>query len=203
MTTTGFLSNNFSEEPQTWQFTTAKKDKNGNIIKSYDKDAYTKALNDYYQNQRYKNTQASNYDSKGNYTNSSGSTGIGGLSTSGNNSSSSSSSSLSTGDYLTSATDSAKSLAEFNLGLDKQRARYSRDLREEESQADFGRTTKLTDQTKGWERNINLDTQNAATERTKYEQDRLRDQQIKQIDQENFSTNRAINLASRNLGRRN
>lgn len=99
-------------------------------------------------------------------------------------------------------TKQAKDLAQFRLGLDFQQMDKSALLREQESANNFGRTTKLTDQTKGWERTINNDTQNAMTRRNTDVINKEKDMQNTGINQENFATRRAIGLASRGLGSR-
>lgn len=62
-------------------------------------------------------------------------------------SSSSASSSLfgDTGINFDQATNAAKDIANFRLGLDQKQALFSRGLREDEAQSDFGRTTALRD----------------------------------------------------------
>lgn len=97
-------------------------------------------------------------------------------------------------------TKQAKDLAQFRLGLDFQQMDKSALLREQESANNFGRTTKLTDQTKGWERLINTDTQDAITKRNTDTLTTQKDMQNTGINQENFAARRAIGLASRRLG---
>lgn len=97
-------------------------------------------------------------------------------------------------------TKQAKDMAEFRLGLDFRGMDKAAQLRENESQANFGRTSKLTDQTFNWQRMINQDTEDARTQRNTNTLNRDREAQTMGIDQENFATRRAIGLASRRLG---
>ena len=97
-------------------------------------------------------------------------------------------------------TKQAKDLAQFRLGLDFQQMDKSAGLREQESANNFGRTTKLTDQTYNWQRLINQDTQGAQTQRNTDTLNTQKQMQATDIDQQNFNTRRAIGLASRRLG---
>lgn len=97
-------------------------------------------------------------------------------------------------------TKQAKDMAEFRLGLDFRGMDKAAQLRENESQANFGRTSKLADQTFNWQRMINQDTEGAKTQRNTDILNREREAQTMGIDQENFATRRAIGLASRRLG---
>lgn len=97
-------------------------------------------------------------------------------------------------------TQNAKDLAEFRLGLDFRGMDKAAGLRETESANNFGRTTKLTDQTFDWQRLINNDTQGAMTQRNT---DTLQNQRQLQSADLGFQDNnirRAIGLASRRLG---
>lgn len=97
-------------------------------------------------------------------------------------------------------TNRAKDLAQFRLGLDFQQMDKAAGLRENEAQNNFGRTTKLTDQTYNWQRLINQDTEGARTQRNTDQLNTQKFMQQRGIDQDNFATRRAIGLASRRLG---
>jgi hypothetical protein len=119
-------------------------------------------------------------------------------------------------------TNTAKDLARFRLDLDKDMGGFSSGLRDKEfnnnltrqkdlegfqaglgetrAQSDFGRTTKFTDQTYGWQQRLNQDTQNAMTGRLEKELTNRRDIQSSDQNFQNFNTQRAVNLASRRLG---
>lgn len=120
------------------------------------------------------------------------------------NSNSSSNSSLGSflGDNFTldSATDRAKDLAKFRLGLDKEQAEFSGTLREKEAQNNFGRQTSFEKQQQEGRESLTNLTQNALTGRLEKELANRLTQQDRNINQQNLATNRAINLASRRLG---
>lgn len=103
-------------------------------------------------------------------------------------------------DSYKSLTDQAKDLARFRLGLDKDQAEFSYGLRDKEAEGNFGRQYKLDTQQRQFDRDINTDTQGALTQRLDKELVNRLQQQEKGINQENFSTDRAIRLASRRLG---
>lgn len=152
----------------------------------YNKVAENKRRNDLLGNLTIRDTSNSN---------SGGNTGI---------NSNSSNNSLSVGGIggIDDVTKSAKDLAQFRLGLDFQQMDKSAGLREQESANNFGRTTKLTDQTYGWQRNINADTQNALTQRNTDTLNKQSEMQKTGIEQDNFNTRRAIGLATRRIGGR-
>jgi len=91
--------------------------------------------------------------------------------------------------------------AQSDFGRGETRAQSDFTRGETRAQSDFGRQSKLVDQDYGWQSRINTDTQGAQTERLQRELDTRKFQQRTDIDQSNLSTNRAINLASRRLGR--
>lgn len=96
-------------------------------------------------------------------------------------------------------TDQAKDLARFRLGLDQEQARFSRNLREEESQADFGRNFKLADQQITGQKDLTNIQQNATTDRL---QRQLSSQQLMQqrgFDQQNLFRAQSAALALRGL----
>jgi hypothetical protein len=98
------------------------------------------------------------------------------------------------------ATAAAKDLAQFNVGITNQEAQNAAALRETESQNNFGRTTKLTDQTYGWQNTINQNTQDALTKRNTDQLDTQKQMQNTDIGQQNYNTQRAIGLATQKIG---
>jgi hypothetical protein len=133
-----------------------------------------------------------------------GASGSGGTSNSSSNSSSSlfgsgSNSLFGTDGSLSSLVDQSKDLAKFRLGLDQQQATFSRGLREDESQADFGRNTKLADQQIQGQFGLEDRRQNATTGRLNAQ---LTSQQLMQqhgFDQQNLYRSQSAALASRGL----
>lgn len=126
----------------------------------------------------------------------------GGINTSSTDLNSRSASSLFGGDLNTSLdsfTDRAKDLARFRLGLDNEQARFSRTLREEESQSNFGRTLQQMGRQFEIDTGLQGQLQNALTNRLKMELTNRKELQSTDIGQQNLSTNRAIRLASRGL----
>ena len=87
-----------------------------------------------------------------------------------------------------------------NLARQKDLEGFQAGLGETRAQADFGRTTKLTDQNYGWQQRLNQDTQNAVTGRLEKELQSKKDMQSSDQNFQNFNTQRAVNLASRRLG---
>jgi hypothetical protein len=101
-----------------------------------------------------------------------------------------------------SLSDKAKDLARFRLGLDKEQSEFSFGLRDKEAEGNFGRQFKLDTNQRQFDRNINTDTQSAMTDRLQKQLNTQLEQQSRDINQQNFATSRAINLASRRLGSR-
>jgi hypothetical protein len=93
-----------------------------------------------------------------------------------------------------------KDFAAFNQALEFEKMQRALELREQESQANFGRQFRLNDQTANWQRLINQDTEGARTQRNTDQLNTQQRLQSNQINQENFAARRAIGLASRRLG---
>jgi hypothetical protein len=127
--------------------------------------------------------------------------GLGGSSSSSNSSNSSNSFGLGgLGSGLSSAVDSAKDLAKFRLGLDKEQAETSFGFRDREREGDFGRQYKLDTQSQTSQRDINRDTQESMSKRLSDELTNRLTQQKSEQDYGTATTGRAIRLASRRLG---
>jgi hypothetical protein len=103
---------------------------------------------------------------------------------------------------LDALTNRAKDLANFNVGLYKDQANFDFGLRDKEAEGNFGRQFKLDTNQRQFDRNINTDTQTAMTDRLQKQLNTQLEQQSRDINQQNFATSRAINLASRRLGSR-
>lgn len=95
--------------------------------------------------------------------------------------------------------DQAKDLARFRLGLDQEQARFSRGLREEESQADFGRNYKLAEQQIIGQKDLTNLQQSATTERLEKQLDSQQLMQTRGFDQQNLYRAQSAALALRGL----
>lgn len=73
------------------------------------------------------------------------------------------------GNYLGNSVNTSKDLARFQLELDKEQAEFSKDLREQEAQQNFGRTFKLQEQQIGGQKDLEGLRQTSTTERLEKE----------------------------------
>lgn len=128
-----------------------------------------------------------------------GSTGIGGSSSSNSSSSSSSGGLFGSLGGITGYVDQAKDLARFRLGLDQEQAKFSRGLREEESQSDFGRTYKLSEQQITGQKDLTNLQQSATTDRLQKQLESQQAMQMRGFDQQNLYRAQSAALALRGL----
>jgi hypothetical protein len=95
--------------------------------------------------------------------------------------------------------ETAKDMAKFRLGLDQEQARFSRGLREEEAQSDFGRNFKLQDQRIRGEQDLQNLVQSATTGRLNNQLNSQQTMQQRGFDQQNLFRAQSAALALRGL----
>ncbi|NJL11378.1 MAG: hypothetical protein HC908_17915 [Calothrix sp. SM1_7_51] len=93
----------------------------------------------------------------------------------------------------------SKDMARFRLGLDQEQARFFRGLREEESQADFGRSFRFQDQQIQGNQRLQDTIQNATTNRLQRQLDNQSTMQQRGFDQQNLFRAQSAALALRGL----
>lgn len=125
--------------------------------------------------------------------------GAGGSAANNNNAGTSGTSSLFGGGSLDSYVNQAKDLARFRLGLDQEQATFSRGLREQEAQSDFGRNYKLQEQQITGQKDLTNIQQAATTDRLQKQLDSQQLMQSRGFDQQNLYRAQSAALALRGL----
>lgn len=100
------------------------------------------------------------------------------------------------------ATQQAKDLAEFNLGLNERQSQSDLIKRSKEFEENTARQMRVNEQQNKWQSDLNRETQEAQTNRLKLQiEGQNRQQDVGNL-QQNLMTSSAVRLASRGLGGR-